>query len=44
MPYDSGSAITVSLSGDDGDELRRYWDGLSEGGTVTHAAREADVG
>jgi len=35
MPYDSGSAITVSLSGDDGDELRRYWNGLSEGGTVS---------
>jgi PhnB protein len=35
MSYDSGSAITVSLSGDDGDELRRYWNGLSEGGTVS---------
>lgn len=35
MPYDSGSAITVSLSGDDGDELRRFWDGLADGGTVT---------
>ncbi len=35
MPYDPGSAITVSLSGDDGDELRRYWNGLSEGGTVS---------
>ena len=35
MPYDSGSSITVSLSGDDGDELRRYWNGLSEGGTVS---------
>lgn len=35
MPYASGSAITVSLSGDDGDELRRFWDGLADGGTVT---------
>jgi PhnB protein len=25
----------VSLSGDDGDTLRGYWDKLSEGGTVT---------
>jgi PhnB protein len=30
-----GSAISVSLSGDDADELRGYWDRLSEGGTVT---------
>jgi PhnB protein len=35
MPYESGSAITVSLSGDDSSELRGYWDGLAEGGTVT---------
>jgi PhnB protein len=35
MPYQEGSRITVSLSGDDGDELRRFWDGLAEGGTVT---------
>ena len=35
MPYEAGSAITVSLSGDDGDELRRYWNGLAEGGTIT---------
>jgi PhnB protein len=30
-----GSTITVSLSGDDADELRGYWDKLSDGGTVT---------
>ena len=35
MTYQDGSRITVSLSGDDGDELRRYWEGLSEGGTVS---------
>ena len=35
MGLNVGDNITVSLSGDDGDELRRYWDGLSEGGTVT---------
>ena len=29
-----GTNITVSLSGDDTTELHRYWDGLSEGGTV----------
>jgi PhnB protein len=35
MDYTTGTNITVSLSGDDGDELRRYWNALSEGGTVT---------
>ena len=29
-----GNAISVSLSGDDADDLRRYWSQLSEGGTV----------
>ena len=27
--------ISISLSGDDADELRGYWDGLSEGASVT---------
>jgi PhnB protein len=35
MPYDAGSRLTVSLSGDDGDDLRGYWEKLAEGGTVT---------
>lgn len=35
MEYTPGSSITVSLSGDDADELRGYWDGLSGTGTVT---------
>jgi PhnB protein len=35
--YDDGSRITVSLSGDNGDELRGYWDKLSSGGTVLMA-------
>jgi PhnB protein len=30
-----GTNITVSLSGDDADELHGYWEKLSEGGTVT---------
>lgn len=29
------SNVAVSLSGEDETELRRYWDGLSAGGTVT---------
>jgi PhnB protein len=30
-----GDNITISLSGDDGDALRGYWEQLSAGGTVT---------
>ena len=44
MSYEPGTNITVSLSGDDSDELRGYWTKLSDGGTVADAAREADVG
>jgi PhnB protein len=32
--HQPGNAITVSLSGDDGDALRGYWAKLSEGGQV----------
>ena len=39
-----GGNITISLSGDDDDDLRGYWDKLADGGQVMHAAREADVG
>jgi PhnB protein len=35
MPFEGGSRISVSLSGEDGDELRSYWEKLCEGGTVT---------
>ena len=35
MPYTPGSAITVSLSGDDDAELRGYWAKLTDGGTVS---------
>ena len=34
MEYTPGGAITVSLSGDDADDLRGYWEKLSDGGTV----------
>jgi PhnB protein len=33
--HNPGTNLTVSISGDDADELRGYWDKLSEGGTVT---------
>ena len=35
MPYNPGDTISISLSGDDGDELRGYWEKLSAGGNVT---------
>ena len=35
MEHKPGTNMSVSLSGDDGDELRGYWDKLSEGGMVT---------
>ena len=35
MERQEGSSITVSLSGDDADDLRGYFAKLSEGGTVT---------
>ena len=37
MDYTPGSAVTISLSGDDEAELRGYWDKLSDGGTVAMA-------
>ena len=35
MPYKPGDNIAISLSGDDADELRGYWQKLSDGGTVS---------
>lgn len=37
MEQQTGSAISISLSGDDSDTLRGYWEKLSSGGTVTMA-------
>ena len=35
MSYTPGDNYSVSLSGDDEAELRRFWEGLSAGGTIT---------
>ena len=35
MDYKAGNNITVSVSGDDAEELHGYWDKLSEDGMVT---------
>lgn len=34
MPFQPGNTMQVSLSGDEADALRGYWDALSEGGQV----------
>ena len=39
-----GNSAHVSLSGDDADALRRWWAGLSEGGTVTMPLEKAPWG
>jgi len=33
--HNPGNTVAVSLSGDDADELHRYWDRLSDGGAVS---------
>ena len=35
MPYTPGNTMTMSLSGDDGDTLRGYFERLADGGNVT---------
>ena len=35
MEHNPGTNIAVSLSGDDGDELRGYWAELADGGSVS---------
>jgi PhnB protein len=35
MEHHPGTNIAISLSGDDADELRGYWNKLSDAGTVT---------
>jgi PhnB protein len=37
MEHQPGTSIAVSLSGDEAEELRRYWSALSADGTVTMA-------
>jgi len=35
MQHTPGDNITISLSGDEGDELRGYWGQLSDGGSIS---------
>ncbi|WP_144759977.1 VOC family protein [Curtobacterium sp. 9128] len=44
MPYRPGTAISLSLSGDDAEDLRRFFAGLAEGGTVVEPLTKAPWG
>jgi PhnB protein len=44
MPYNPGDNYSVSLSGDSEEELRGYWERLSDGGTVTVPLEKAPWG
>ena len=44
MSYVPGDNFSVSLSGDDDAELRGYWNGLSDGATVTMPLERAPWG
>lgn len=44
MPYTKGTTISLSLSGDNEEELREYWNKLSEGGQITMPLEKAPWG
>lgn len=44
MELPEASPHSLSLSGEDADELRRYWEGLSDGGTVITPLERAPWG
>jgi PhnB protein len=44
MGWVAPAGISVSVSGADGDSLRRYWDGLADGATITQPLEKAPWG
>ncbi|GAA3296044.1 VOC family protein [Arthrobacter citreus] len=44
MNLDEGSSYSISLSGNDGDQLRGYWDKLLDGGQMTLPLEKAPWG
>lgn len=44
MEHEAGSSISVSLSGDNEEELRGYWDKLSAGATIREPLQKAPWG
>ncbi|CEA09637.1 hypothetical protein BN1051_03009 [Arthrobacter saudimassiliensis] len=44
MDLDTGNKVTISLSGNNGDALRSYWDKLLDGGQMTLPLEQAPWG
>jgi PhnB protein len=44
MEYDEGGGFSISISGDDEQRLRGYWDALSSGGATTVPLEKAPWG
>ena len=44
MPYNPGDTVSISLSGDDDEELRGYWEALSDGATILTPLEKAAWG
>jgi PhnB protein len=44
MPYTPGDTVSLSLGGEEVEELQGYWDRLSEGGTVLVPLEKASWG
>jgi PhnB protein len=44
MPFQQGTNMTVSLSGDEEKQLRGYWDKLAAGGSITVPLEKAPWG
>ncbi|MCL2468293.1 MAG: VOC family protein [Micrococcales bacterium] len=44
VPFTPGGSVSLSLSGDEPEELRRDWDGLVDGGTITMPLSKAPWG
>jgi PhnB protein len=44
MKYDAGNNISLSLSGDNEEELRGYWEKLSDGGNIFQPLEKAPWG
>jgi PhnB protein len=44
MGYESGKSMSMSLSGEDEQELRGYWDGLAAGAAIEQPLTKAPWG